>query len=409
MVVLAGCAGGAGTLTESPQSNGATDSSSSSSGSAGETGTVNFYVSDEENAIEDFESLNVTIERVTFISAEGGDDESVDAESEENDSEADDSEENESAEETGDAKTNASSNPKAKNATANATASANASANETETAENETEVEEAADAEAESESKSEPSGQVTYTVKNVTVDLTELKGDKSSLVGAYDVPKGEYNAVHVEVTNVSGTLKTGEQVNIKLPSNKLKLNSDFTVEKGESVNFVFDITAFEAGGSGKYILKPVISESGTDVPIENVDEEADEEVEESEEAEEAEAEEEERSEDTNETSETDESAALNVTFDGNVTTDENVTLTVTQNGSAVENATVAVNDEVVGTTDANGTLVVDVPDSEEMTVKVTHDDAEAEFEFELAVETVETGEDDSKKPDSPGKSDNSND
>jgi hypothetical protein len=41
---------------------------------------------------------------------------------------------------------------------------------------------------------------------------------------------------------------------------------------------VFDISVFEAGNSGKYILKPVVGESGTgdDVEIRDVDEEDDE-------------------------------------------------------------------------------------------------------------------------------------
>ncbi|KAB1189287.1 DUF4382 domain-containing protein [Haloferax sp. MBLA0077] len=421
LVVLAGCAGGAGTLTESPQSTSeataeTTDASSTGGSDAGESGTVNFYVSDEENAIGDFEHLNVTIERVTFVRADGGADDSsdVDAESSE------ESTENESDDETATAEptVNESNTTVESNATAEVNATANATVEADAENESEVEAESEAEVEAEAEAESDDGGKVTYEVENVTVDLTELKGDNATLVGAYDLEKGNYNAVHVHVTDVNGTLKTGEKVNIKLPSNKLKLNSDFVVEQGGSVDFVFDITAFEAGGSGKYILKPVISESGTDVPITNVDEdeadEAEEDVEDEDENEATEAKGE-----SKEKRDKDESAAegdaeaeadaeLNVTFDGNVTAGENATLVVTQNGTVVENASVMVNDEVAGSTDANGTLVVEIPATSEVTVKVTHDDAEAEVEFEFEDVTGEITEDDSQKADNPGKSDNSN-
>ncbi|KTG17067.1 hypothetical protein AUR66_02805 [Haloferax profundi] len=396
MVVLAGCAGGAGTLTESPQSNGASETTSSGSADAGETGTVNFYVSDEENAIGDFEHLNVTIEQVTFVRAEGG--ENAEAESEDDDASKDESTEDESVE--ANASVNVSNNTTAINATATVDAAA----------ENETESEGDADAEVESEDEAESSGKVTYEVDNVTVDLTELKGENATLVDSYDLPKGDYNAVYVEVSEVNGTLETGEQVNIKLPSNKLHITSEFTVASDEDVDFVFDITAFKAGKSGKYILKPVISESGTNVPIENVDEpdeKPDDEAEDENAEEEEEEEAEEAEQETEAEAEAEAETELSVSVDGNVTPGENATLVVTQNGSAVENATVTVNDEVVGTTDADGTLDVAVPLTTDLSVKVTHDDAEAELEFEFEGEVSKTVEDDSETPEGAGKSDNS--
>ncbi|KAB1194884.1 DUF4382 domain-containing protein [Haloferax sp. MBLA0076] len=386
MVVLAGCAGGAGTLTESPQSSGASETTSSGSADAGETGTVNFYVSDEENAIGDFEHLNVTIEQVTFVRAEGGED--AGTESEDDDASEDESVDNESVE------ANASVNVSNDTTAVNATATVDAAA------ENETESEGDADADVDAESN----GKVTYEVDNVTVDLTELKGENATLVDSYDLPKGDYNAVYIEVSEVNGTLETGEQVNIKLPSNKLHITSDFTVASDEDVDFVFDITAFEAGKSGKYILKPVISESGTNVPIKNVDE-PDENSDD--EAEDEDADDEGAEHETEAEAEAEAETELNVTIDGNVTPGEHVTLVVTQNGSAVENATVTVNDEVVGTTDANGTLDVEIPLTTDLSVNVTHGDAETELEFEFDGEVSKTVEADSEKPEDAGKSDNS--
>ncbi|WP_042665399.1 DUF4382 domain-containing protein [Haloferax sp. ATB1] len=380
MVVLAGCAGGTGTMTET-QTDGTADATTtaSSDGDTARTGTVNFYVSDEQNAIADFEHLNVTIERVTLVRADG------DAESE---AEADDAEsESESENDTdADAETNASVEVELEaNATANATnvtASTNGSVDADADADADAEVEESADVNdtdvAEGESR------VAYEVDNVTVDLTELQGDNASLVGEYGVPEGNYTKVFVHVSDVNGTLKTGEQVNVKLPSNKLQLNTDFEVGNGESVDFVFDITAFKAGGSGKYILKPVVSESGTDVPITKVGAEKKAEAEAEAEADaNAEVEAGENETDDGERAETDAESNLTVSFDGNVSAGENVTVVVTRNGTPVENATVTINGEAAGTTDADGELGVTIPDERDVTVVVVDGETEAETEFEF--------------------------
>jgi len=116
---------------------------------------------------------------------------------------------------------------------------------------------------------------VEYEVDNRTVDLTELQGPNATSLGVLSAPAGNYTKVFVYVDEVEGILKTGEEVNVKLPSQKLQLNSAFTVAPNSSVDFVFDISVFEAGNSGKHILKPVVGESGTgdDVEIRDVDEE----------------------------------------------------------------------------------------------------------------------------------------
>jgi len=275
---------------------------SSDGGTSDGSGTVTMYVSDEVNAIDEFEHLNVTITRVGFHQADAG-------------NETD-------------------------------------GGNETD-AGNETENETAADGGGE---------WVTHNVSNRTADLTQLQGANATRLADFDVPDGEYDAVFVYVSNVNGTLENGEQVRVKLPSEKLKLNEGFTMGANGSVDFVFDITVTKAGQSGKYVLQPVVSESGTDVPINDVDAE------------------DEREDDEN--PETDDSA-LNASFVGDVTPGENATLTVTWNGSAVANATVEVNDEVVGETDADGRLAFAVPDAEKLEVTVEAGDAAAELEFEF--------------------------
>jgi hypothetical protein len=209
---------------------------------------------------------------------------------------------------------------------------------------------------------------VEYEVDDRTVDLTRLQGANATRLSSLDAPNGTYEKVFVYVSDVNGTLKDGSDQRVKLPSGKLQLNSEFTVGEGESVDFVFDITAIKAGQSGKYILKPVISESGTDVEIDRVDDDDDGDGDD-----EGDDDREDRTE-----------SALNATFVDDVAPGENATLRVTENGSAVQNATVEVDDGPTGTTDANGEYVVSIPDdAEELEVAVAHDDAETELEFEF--------------------------
>lgn len=340
LVLLAGCSSG---LTGSPDGTATEESALDGETTAeeidGETGTVNMYISDEQNAIDDFEHLNVTITRVGVKPA--GDDGGGDAE-ESDDGDADDSDTEGDGNETT-TETNTTESAETDTETPDA--------DDADDEDDDAGAEDAADAEGES-------GWVEYEVDNRTVDLTELTGANATRLSSLTVPNGSYETVFVYVSEVNGTLKDGSDQRVKLPSGKLQLNSGFTVGDGEEVDFVFDITAIKAGNSGKYILKPVVSESGTDVEIDDVD--ADDEA------------------------DGDRDSELNATFDGDVVAGENVTLSVTRNGEPVEGATVSVDGERVGETDADGVSAIQVPDdAEELDVTVTHEGAEAELEVEL--------------------------
>ena len=356
LVLLAGCSSG---LTGSPDGTATEESALDGETTAqeidGETGTVNMYISDEQNAIEDFEHLNVTITRVGVKPA-GADSDDGDADDEDgaDADETDDADGNETTEDT-----TTTTSGETETESLDEEDGADADSDEDDAAsdqEDDADSDEEAD---EDDGEDEGDSQwVEYEVDNRTVDLTELKGANATKLSSLEVPNGTYEKVFVYVSDVNGTLKDGTDQRVKLPSGKLQLNSEFTVGDGEEVDFVFDITAIKAGNSGKYILKPVISESGTDVEIEDVDERDDE-----------------RDED---------GAELNASFDGDVVAGENVTLRVAQDGEPVEGATVFVGDERVGTTDADGTYVIAVPDgAEELEVTVRHEDAEAELEVEL--------------------------
>nr|WP_284012827.1 DUF4382 domain-containing protein [Halobaculum sp. DT92] len=220
---------------------------------------------------------------------------------------------------------------------------------------------------------------VEHDVDDRSVDLTTLPGANATKLGTFGVEDGTYTKVFVHVDEIDATLENGESTTVKLPSNKLQLNTEFTVGNGEDVDFVYDMSVFEAGNSGKYILKPVVSDSGTsdEVEIEDVDE------------------------DDSDDEDDDEEAELTAAFVGNVTAGENATVEVTRNGSAVENAAVTV-EQVVGDdetteayeTDANGTatFLVDA-NATELTVEVVAGDDEAELEREFESDADEDEDD----------------
>ncbi|MFC7196704.1 DUF4382 domain-containing protein [Halosimplex aquaticum] len=269
LIVTAGCAATPGTGTSTVADSDGDDGAAGdgTDGDAGGTdggtdtadsdsGTVNFYVSDEPNDMDDFQRLNVTISSVQFHLVDAADNESAD---EGNASTATAAVTPENGTDAGDA-----------NETATAVET---DENETDENETETDADERDDDREDDESEGEDGRWVTRDVNATEVDLSQLRGANATLLQQFDLPAGEYDKVHMEVSEVNGTLTNGDSANVKLPSEKLQLNSEFTVENGSEVDFVYDVTVHEAGKSGKYILKPVVSESGTDVPIERVDDE----------------------------------------------------------------------------------------------------------------------------------------
>jgi cold shock CspA family protein len=347
LVMLAGCAGGiAGQNPSGAQTQSA------------DSGTVNFYVSDEKNAIEDFEHLNVTISKIGFQTA--------------GDAEAD-------AEAEGDAETDGDENETTtvENTTTDASENETSTtqASEADEEEDETEESERDEEESDEEDDSGDGEWIERQVDSRTVDLTTLQGANATMLGNITVPSGEYEQVFVHVSDVNGTLKTGEQVNVKLPSQKLQLKKGFTVSSSNDVDFVFDITVFKAGNSGKYILKPVASESGTDVEIDDVDEREDDEDE----------------------------VELEASVVGDAEAGEEATVKVTRNDQPVENATLRLNGEVVATTGADGTATVQLPaDVEEVEIEATTEgesEGEAELELEFGEDDESDEQDDSDEND----------
>ena len=97
-------------------------------------------------------------------------------------------------------------------------------------------------------------------------DLTLLPGDKTQELWRGNIPEGNYTKIFVYVSEVNGVLKTGTEINVKLPSGKLQLDNSFQVTQEHITNFTFDITVVKTGQAerGKYLLKPQASESGVE-------------------------------------------------------------------------------------------------------------------------------------------------
>jgi hypothetical protein len=296
LVLLAGCTGGVGPAAEEIATPDPTDTTG---GDTAAGGTVTFYLSDEANAIDDFEHLNVTVTEIGFQRAgneTGGEDDAT------------------------------------------------------------TDGDDADDADAGGD------GWVTASVDDRTVDLTRLQGANATRLTTMDVPHGSYTTVFAHVSSIEATLTTGEEVRVKLPSEKLQIQTRFTVGDGEAVDFVFDITVTKAGNSGKYVLQPVVSESGTgeQVDIREVP-------------------------DAGQPADAPSPVDLRLAFDGPAVRGESATLVVlTRDGESVPNATVALDDERAGTTDEDGELTVTLPDADEVTVTVRADGQEARLERTLA-------------------------
>ena len=399
LVLLAGCSSGFTGSSDGTTAESALDGETTAEEIEGETGTVNMYISDEQNAIEDFEHLNVTITRVGMKPAG---EETDDGEDADDDSDADDGDVNSTDTDDGtETTTDTNTTESVETGTGTPDAQDGSDAEDESDGETESDVDDAEEAEPDTDDADEAAADadddsddsdewVEYAVDNRTVDLTELKGANATKLSSLNVSNGTYDKVFVYVSEVNGTLNDGSDQRVKLPSGKLQLTSAFTVGDGEAVDFVFDITAVKAGNSGKYILKPVISESGTDVEIDDVDERDDDDDERDDDGE--------RGADERDA---DRNVELNATFDDDVAAGENATLRVSSDGDPVDGASVFVDDERVGTTDANGTYVIQVPDgAEELEVAVTHEGAETDLEVELGGD----GEDDTEQSNEPATS-----
>ena len=242
-VLFAGCTGNGG-------SDGNGDSSPSGDGGTA-MGTFRLLISDQPADIGDFDSLDVTLSKARVFRA---------ADDEEDD-DSDDGDGTETPEGTETAEPTETEEP-------------------TETPEG-TEPEEEEDDE-DDEEDGEDDGEGGFTELDLdgeTVDLTQVVGEKAISVLEGELEAGTYTKIELHASDVVGVVD-GDEVDVKLPSEKLQITKTFEVEEGEEVSFVFDIHVVKRGPNNGYILRPVISESGVageDVEVEEVEDEEDDE------------------------------------------------------------------------------------------------------------------------------------
>jgi hypothetical protein len=216
---LAGCSGGDG---------GGSDGDGTDTGSGGgesALGAFRLLVSDQPAAIGDFESLSVTLSTARVFRAD--EDETV--------------------------------TPAAVNATGTATA--------TPTPATETEDED------EDEDEDGSRGVVEFDLDGVTVDLTQVVGDRAVSVLEGELEAGRYSGIELRVENAEGIVD-GESVDVMVPSSRLRIVRPFEIAADAELEFVFDINVVRKGPQGGYNLLPVIAKSGVvgeDVAVEEVD------------------------------------------------------------------------------------------------------------------------------------------
>jgi len=105
------------------------------------------------------------------------------------------------------------------------------------------------------------------------VDLVGLQELNATEIWSGNLTEGWYTMVFLDVEYATGVLNaTGAHVDVRAPSETLKINKPFAVTNTTQTTFVFDISVVSAGQSGQYNLKPVIGKSGAGQPFHLVDE-----------------------------------------------------------------------------------------------------------------------------------------
>lgn len=111
---------------------------------------------------------------------------------------------------------------------------------------------------------------ITKSVDDVEADLVKLQGDKQQLVDESELETGEYTYVHLDVSNVDATLKSGDEATVDTAGDAgLKFETftvdgeqsdTFEIRSGETASFTADFMPVKRGQSGGYVLKPVADE-----------------------------------------------------------------------------------------------------------------------------------------------------
>lgn len=116
-------------------------------------------------------------------------------------------------------------------------------------------------------------GFVEFDIDGETVDLTQVTGDLAVSVLEGELEAGRYSGIELRVASADGVVD-GEDVGVMVPSDRLRIIRPFEVGRDEELSFVFDINVIQRGPTGEYNLLPVIGKSGVageDVEVEEVE------------------------------------------------------------------------------------------------------------------------------------------
>jgi len=98
-----------------------------------------------------------------------------------------------------------------------------------------------------------------------SVNLLDLTGGNSLLLGTEDFPEGKIDQIRLILGEDNYLMKDGDRFELKTPSAQqsgLKIKVDQEIEAGNAYNLIIDFDAaksiVEAGNSGNIILKPVL-------------------------------------------------------------------------------------------------------------------------------------------------------
>jgi hypothetical protein len=105
------------------------------------------------------------------------------------------------------------------------------------------------------------------------VDLTQVKNLSAESLINTSLPVGNYSKIELYSERINASAD-GEDVEVKIPPEKLMITKPFEIRPNSTTSFVFDIQVVLRGNQQNnqgYILKPVISDSGVageDVEVE---------------------------------------------------------------------------------------------------------------------------------------------
>ena len=104
-------------------------------------------------------------------------------------------------------------------------------------------------------------GWVNVSSSAKTFDLLVLKSqNKLELIADSNVKPGNYDQVRMQISKVIVVDSSGEH-EAKLPSNRLKINTELEIKEDATATAVFDFIADESlhvTGKGEYIMAPVV-------------------------------------------------------------------------------------------------------------------------------------------------------